>query len=114
MRALMDGGFADLHRPQAWNLDFVRSDSQRKEYQDIVDRILDGLEFLKTIHAGADPSALKTVSMHTSHEGCVRGGLFLRKSRFHSMTGMLVTVRCPSGQRTVAYNVCVCVCVCVC
>ena len=39
VRALLDGGFADLHKPQHWQLDFVRSDAHRQKYEALVERI---------------------------------------------------------------------------
>ncbi|KAL1925179.1 uncharacterized protein VTP21DRAFT_62 [Calcarisporiella thermophila] len=71
VRALLNAGFADLHDPAAWNLAHVRSSSLRKEYQAIVDRLLDALDFMKTIGADANASnnPLNTVDMFMSHEG---------------------------------------------
>ena len=34
-RALLDGGFADLHKPAHWNLGFVRSVTHRAEYESL-------------------------------------------------------------------------------
>ena len=39
IRALLDGGFADLHHPQRWDLGFVEHSEQKKEYQTIVNSI---------------------------------------------------------------------------
>lgn len=68
-------GFADLHHPSNWNLHHVKSATLRQEYQSIVDRLTDALDFMKTI--GADPngnnlsvhSTLDTVDIFASHEG---------------------------------------------
>ncbi len=68
VRSLVDGGFADLRHPEHWDLGFVRSDTHRAEYQDLVERLLDSLEFMRA--AGADrEDALRTVDLYTSHEG---------------------------------------------
>ena len=68
VRSLVDGGFADLRHPEHWDLGFVRSDAHRAEYQDLVERLLDALEFMRA--AGADQEhALRTVDLYTSHEG---------------------------------------------
>ncbi|KAI8873773.1 DAHP synthetase [Ramicandelaber brevisporus] len=96
IRALLNAGFADLHHPKAWDLGHVRRPDLRKEYQTVVNRILDALDFLRTIgvdtssttgsssggKAGdkvsssnarnppfAPASSLNTVDIYTSHEG---------------------------------------------
>lgn len=58
----------DLHKPQTWNLDHVRSGSTRKEYQAIVDRLTDAMDFMQTIGADSGRS-LSEVDWFTSHEG---------------------------------------------
>jgi 3-deoxy-7-phosphoheptulonate synthase len=60
--------FADLHKPHAWNLDHVRSGDTRKEYQAIVDRLTEAMDFMHTIGADSLPS-LSHVDLYTSHEG---------------------------------------------
>ena len=67
IRALLDGGFADLHHPQRWDLRFVEHSKQKKEYQNIVDSIEDALDFLKAID-GIRSSNLSKVDFYTSHE----------------------------------------------
>lgn len=49
VRALVDGGFADLHHPEYWDLDFLGHSPQKAEYQRIVSSISDSLDFLETI-----------------------------------------------------------------
>jgi 3-deoxy-7-phosphoheptulonate synthase len=67
IRALLDGGFADLHNPQRWDLRFVEHSEQKKEYQNIVDSIENALDFLKAID-GIRSSNLSKVDFYTSHE----------------------------------------------
>jgi 3-deoxy-7-phosphoheptulonate synthase len=67
IRALLDGGFADLHQPQQWNLDFVKHSDQGNEYQAIVASLSDSLDFLKAID-GLKNSKLSKVDFFTSHE----------------------------------------------
>jgi len=67
IRALLDGGFADLHYPHRWDLRFVEHSDQKKEYQDIVSSIEDALDFLKAID-GIRASNLSKVDFYTSHE----------------------------------------------
>ena len=67
-RALVDGGFADLHHPQHWDLGFVRSQSHRAEYEDMVERIRDAIDFLESTGVRGT-GALRTVELFSSHEG---------------------------------------------
>lgn len=67
IRALLDGGFADLHHPQRWDLGFVEHSPQKNEYQHIVDSIEDALDFLNAID-GIRSSSISKVDFYTSHE----------------------------------------------
>lgn len=67
IRALLDGGFADLHHPQLWDLRFVEHSKQKDEYQSIVKSIEEALDFLKAID-GIRSSNLNNVDFYTSHE----------------------------------------------
>ena len=64
IRALLDGGFADLHHPQLWDLRFVDHSPQKEEYQSIVSSIEDALEFLEAID-GIRSSNLSKVDFYT-------------------------------------------------
>lgn len=67
IRALLDGGFADLHHPQLWDLRFVEHSKQKNEYHAIVQSIADTLDFLNSID-GLSNSNLSKVEFYTSHE----------------------------------------------
>lgn len=67
IRALVDGGFANLLHPEYWELDFVKHSPLEDEYQQIVTSIGNSLDFLKTI-SGLQLSYLKRVDFYTSHE----------------------------------------------
>jgi len=67
IRALLDGGFADLHHPQRWDLGFVEHSAQADEYHAIVRSIADSLDFLESID-GLRNSNLNKVDFYTSHE----------------------------------------------
>ena len=67
IRALLDGGFANLHHPQQWDLRFVEHSAQAKEYHAIVCSIADSLDFLEAID-GLRSSNLSKVDFFTSHE----------------------------------------------
>src|ERR1044071_9793002 len=47
VRALCDGGFADLHHPQYWDLGFMQHSPLKEQYQKIVDSIGDSLDFFE-------------------------------------------------------------------
>jgi 3-deoxy-7-phosphoheptulonate synthase len=51
VRALIDGGFADLHHPEYWDLDFVRHSPLREAYEKIVHSISDALDFFEAMSA---------------------------------------------------------------
>ncbi len=70
VRALGEGGFADLHHPEYWNLDFVTSDHLRAEYQAIVDAIRDAIRFTEAVSPLPIRDA-ERVSFFTSHEALV-------------------------------------------
>lgn len=67
VRALGEGGFADLHHPENWNLGFVNQDNLRKEYQDVVDAILESIRFMEAVAPGPR-TEMERVSFYTSHE----------------------------------------------
>lgn len=68
VRGLIDGGFADLHHPEYWELDFVRHSSQAAEYELVVRSIADSLRFMETL-AGIDVGQIDRVDFFSSHEG---------------------------------------------
>ena len=68
VRALIDGGFADLHHPEYWDLGFVEHSPKASEYQNIVASIAESLRFMETL-AGEAVGAINRVEFFTSHEG---------------------------------------------
>jgi 3-deoxy-7-phosphoheptulonate synthase len=68
IRALVDGGFADLHHPEYWALDFVNRSPHAGEYRHILDSIGQGLRFMETL-LGTKVSEIQRVDFFTSHEG---------------------------------------------
>ncbi len=68
VRALIDGGFADLHHPEYWDLDFVRHSSQKDAYEKIVHSISDALDFFEAASRGPLHQA-RRVNFYSSHEG---------------------------------------------
>ncbi|KTD24471.1 MULTISPECIES: 3-deoxy-7-phosphoheptulonate synthase class II [Legionella] len=67
VRALLDGGFADLNYPQRWDLRFVEHSPQADEYHDMVRSLTESLEFIEAID-GFRSSNLNKVDFYTSHE----------------------------------------------
>ncbi|MHC4989438.1 MAG: class II 3-deoxy-7-phosphoheptulonate synthase [Planctomycetota bacterium] len=70
IRGLIDGGFADLHHPEYWDLDFVRHSPEASEYQRMVEQIGDSLRFMETL-AGVSAGEINRVDFFTSHEAPV-------------------------------------------
>ena len=68
IRALVDGGFADLHHPEYWDLGFVSHSPRAQEYQRMVESISDSLRFMETL-AGIQAGEISRVDFFTSHEG---------------------------------------------
>lgn len=74
LRALAQGGFADLHRVQQWNFDFLRASPQGARYRDLASRISETLAFMRAcgLDAVADPQ-VRQVNFYTSHEALLLG-----------------------------------------
>jgi 3-deoxy-7-phosphoheptulonate synthase len=68
VRSLLQTDFADLHHPENWSLDHVKNDQLKQNYQELTDKLLDSLDFMKTIGADNDPAA-QGVEIFMSHEG---------------------------------------------
>jgi 3-deoxy-7-phosphoheptulonate synthase len=68
IRSLIDGGFADLHHPENWDLDFVGHSESAVQYQAIVERIADSLNFFESV-TGTQIDQSRRVDFYTSHEG---------------------------------------------
>ena len=66
VRALIDGGFADLRHPEYWDLAWVEHSPLAAEYRQMVSAIGDSLHFMETL---AGPIAgFSKVDFFTSHE----------------------------------------------
>lgn len=72
IRSLLDGGFADLHHPEYWNLSFFENadlDARRKsEYERMSRTLADGLRFMENLGEQRVEDAHR-VDFYTSHEG---------------------------------------------
>lgn len=67
VRALIDGGFADLHHPEYWNLNWVGHSPLADEYRRMVNAIGDAVHFMETL-SGEEVHNLNRVDFYTSHE----------------------------------------------
>lgn len=70
VRALIDGGFADLHHPEYWDLDWVQHSPLAAEYRSILASIGEAVRFMETIGGGTMGSLSRT-EFYTSHEALV-------------------------------------------
>ena len=68
VRALVDGGFADLHHPEYWDLGFMRHAKLREDYERIVGAIGDALDFFESL-TGQKVGEANRVEFFASHEG---------------------------------------------
>lgn len=68
VRALAEGGFADLRHPEYWNVDFMDHSPLKGEYQALVNSIDDALRFMETITDGQPIESLERAVFYTSHE----------------------------------------------
>ena len=67
VRALTEGGFADLRHPEYWDLDFVQHSPLADEYHAIADAIGDTIDFLETV-TDEEIDSVEGVTFYTSHE----------------------------------------------
>jgi 3-deoxy-7-phosphoheptulonate synthase len=67
VRSLIDGGFADLHHPEYWDLRWVRHSPLADEYHRMVSGIGDAVRFMETL-SGTSVHNLNRVDFFTSHE----------------------------------------------
>jgi 3-deoxy-7-phosphoheptulonate synthase len=68
IRSLIDGGFADLHHPENWDLAFVGESALAADYHKLVQSVSDSLEFFETI-SGEPMHRTHRVEFYASHEG---------------------------------------------
>lgn len=67
LRALSDEGFADLHHPEYWELDFMKENSYYQEYGAMVNSIQKAVSFMETI-APNQFETVQKINIYTSHE----------------------------------------------
>ena len=67
VRALIDGGFADLHHPEYWDLEFVHHSPWRDQYRQIAASIADSLDFFEAM-SGSRVHEASRAPFYASHE----------------------------------------------
>jgi len=69
LRAFAQGGFADLHKVQRWNLDFVKDGELGERYRDMATRLQEALDFMEACGMTSNNvKAMRETSFFTSHE----------------------------------------------
>ena len=68
IRALIEGGFADLHHPEYWELSFVAKSPHAADYTRMVESIGESLRFMEAL-SGSVMADIGRVDFFTSHEG---------------------------------------------
>ena len=67
VRALAEGGFADLHHPENWEIRFAEGSQRQAEYSELITSVRDSISFMEAI-SGGEFSTLNQVDFYTSHE----------------------------------------------
>lgn len=67
LRAMVQGGMADLHQVNRWNLAFVEGNEACARYQQLAQQIQDALGFMEVVGLKNDPAIART-DLYTSHE----------------------------------------------
>jgi len=105
VRSLIDGGFADLHHPEYWDLDFVRHSPLREHYEHIVRSICSSLDFFEAMSGNAARET-ERVAFYVSHEAlhlwCEQAQTrwIARKNRWYNLSTHLPWI----GMRTAALD----------
>ena len=69
VRAFAQGGFADLHQVNRWNLAFVESNPSKQRYQRLSERIEDALAFMEVCGVNSlTAPTIRETQLYTSHE----------------------------------------------
>jgi 3-deoxy-7-phosphoheptulonate synthase len=105
VRALIDGGFADLHHPENWDLDFMRHSPLHEAYGKIVNSISDALDFFEALSDSPIHEANR-VDFYASHEALLlhseqaQTRFIPRQSKWYNLSTHLPWI----GMRTAALD----------
>lgn len=68
LRAFTQGGYADLARIQAWNLDAVKQSEQGSKYRLLAAKVEEALRFMRAIGIDTAGDAFRNTDFYTAHE----------------------------------------------
>jgi 3-deoxy-7-phosphoheptulonate synthase len=68
LRAFSTGGYADISRLQAWNLDFVESTDEGSRYRKFATKVDESLRFMKAIGVDTSDDTFTKTDFFTAHE----------------------------------------------
>lgn len=69
VRAFAQGGLADLHQVNEWNVNFVKDNPACEQYQQLASQVQNALEFMEVCGiTSATTPALRSTTLFTSHE----------------------------------------------
>lgn len=105
VRSLVDGGFADLHHPEYWDLDWVGHSKMAEEYHGVVQSISNSLDFLESI-SGRALHQTQRADIYAAHEGLhllyeqAQTRFLERRNRWYNLTTHFPWI----GMRTAAID----------
>ncbi len=67
LRALSEGGYADIRRIDKWNLDFVKENKYGKKYEDFAKQVNKAIKFMEASRI-SDFEKIKKAKIYTGHE----------------------------------------------
>ena len=68
LRAFTKGGYADIGRLQAWNLDFVEKSPQGSNYRHLASKVEESLRFMKAIGVNTADDIFTKTDFYVAHE----------------------------------------------
>lgn len=86
LRAFSTGGFADISRLHAWNLDFVENTEEGSRFRVLAAKVDESLRFMKAVGVDTSSSDFTSVDFYTAHE-CLLLPYEQALTRKDSMTG---------------------------
>mmetsp|Transcript_3326 Transcript_3326/g.6106 ORF Transcript_3326/g.6106 Transcript_3326/m.6106 type:complete len:520 (-) Transcript_3326:291-1850(-) len=86
LRAFTKGGYADMNRLHAWNLDFVESTEEGSKYRELASKVDEALRFMKAIGVDTSSDSFSKTEFYTAHE-CLLLGYEEALTRQDSTTG---------------------------
>ena len=74
LRALAQGGYANLDHVHKWNMGFVKESKQGEQYEQVANRISEALDFMDAVGINSNTTPeLRSVDFYTSHESLLLG-----------------------------------------